>query len=242
MISDLLEPAPTLSNAGGEDAWADALTEIGAQHGFDYTLFAILPRPGLGFKDIFLKSNYPKEWRETYDKQGLAAIDPTVKHIFGQSRPLIWHEKTFATDCERELYDGAASHGLRSGIIFPIHGPQHETGMLGFATSDAPGTGVWQGLSERLPMLGMLRDAAFESAQAFLVSHVASVVPKVTRREKECLKWMACGKSIWEMSKILTCSEATINFHMTNLRNKFGVTSRAALVYKAARMGLLDMA
>jgi LuxR family quorum-sensing transcriptional regulator LasR len=54
------------------------------------------------------------------------------------------------------------------------------------------------------------------------------------------LKWTAQGKSTWEIAKIFGCSEATVNFHMTNIRGKFGVSSRSAAAVKATRMGLID--
>ena len=53
----------------------------------------------------------------------------------------------------------------------------------------------------------------------------------LTVKEKEVLLWAAKGKSAWEISRIQGRSEAAINFHMCNIRRKFGVsTLRAALV------------
>ncbi|VVE36697.1 helix-turn-helix transcriptional regulator [Pandoraea horticolens] len=114
--------------------------------------------------------------------------------------------------------------------------------MLSLASSEDFTARTKRDLSLRLPALTLLRDVAIESAQEHIAGHLEIVVPKLTKREKECLKWMASGKSTWEMSQILSCSEATINFHMMNIRSKFGVFSRVAVVFKAARIGLLDTA
>jgi LuxR family quorum-sensing transcriptional regulator LasR len=242
MFCDLLESSSFLSEAQDEATWSETLGDLGREQGFEYTLFAILPRPGLPFEDIFVKGNYPCEWREVYDREKYAQVDPTVRHIFSESKPLLWDESLFQSDGERALYRGAYLHGLKSGIVLPIHGPRHEAGMLCLATSDAPGTGVWNGINRRMASLSLLRDTAFESAQPFLGNHLERVIPRLTRREKECLKWMSCGKSTWEMARILNCSEATINFHIVNIRTKLGVHSRSAASLKAARMGLLDQA
>ena len=61
----------------------------------------------------------------------------------------------------------------------------------------------------------------------------------ITRRELECLKWSAAGKSSWEIGQILNCSEATVNFHFSNLRRKFNTSTRQQAVIKAISMGLI---
>jgi LuxR family quorum-sensing transcriptional regulator LasR len=240
MFCDFLTSASILWDAQDEKSWAAALTELGRQYGFDRTLFAVLPRPGLGLPDVFLKSNYPDAWRKTYDKRSFAQIDPTVRHMLTHYRPLIWGESTFQTVDERDLYDQACEYGIKGGIIFPVHGPRQEAGMLCLVTGETPNTALRRELDSRLPALTVLRDVAFDSALPFVTNHLRSVTPKLTRRERECLKWMASGKTTWEMARILNCSEATINYHVTNIRGKFGVTSKVAATLKAASMGLLD--
>jgi len=64
--------------------------------------------------------------------------------------------------------------------------------------------------------------------------------PQLTPRERECLNWTARGKSTWEISHILSCSEAAVNFHVKNIRAKFGVNSRRAAAVIAAQLGLID--
>ena len=49
------------------------------------------------------------------------------------------------------------------------------------------------------------------------------------------------GKSSWEISRILNRSEATINFHIANIKQKFEVGSRQQAIIKAIRLGLLRL-
>ena len=44
-------------------------------------------------------------------------------------------------------------------------------------------------------------------------------------REMECLLWAAKGKSAWATAKILGISDATVKFHLGNVRSKLNVTS-----------------
>ena len=63
-------------------------------------------------------------------------------------------------------------------------------------------------------------------------------MPALTPKEQEVLGWCARGKTSAEVAIILNRSETTINFHIANLRLKFGVTSRHAAVLKAIKFGM----
>jgi len=63
----------------------------------------------------------------------------------------------------------------------------------------------------------------------------------LTTREKEALLWSAKGKSSWEISRIFNCTEAGVNYHFSNIRRKFGVSSRWAAVMMALELGLIQM-
>ncbi|UVJ42458.1 helix-turn-helix transcriptional regulator [Pseudomonas sp. LS1212] len=62
---------------------------------------------------------------------------------------------------------------------------------------------------------------------------------KLTAKEKQTLLWVNRGKSSWEIAKIMFCSESAINFHLANIRRKFGVSSRHLAVRLAQDQGLL---
>ncbi|WP_241668541.1 LuxR family transcriptional regulator [Pseudomonas sp. Sample_22] len=63
----------------------------------------------------------------------------------------------------------------------------------------------------------------------------------LTSRETEVLQWSAAGKSSWEISQIVNCSEAGVNYHFCNIRRKFGVSSRWTAVVKALEQGLIHL-
>lgn len=62
---------------------------------------------------------------------------------------------------------------------------------------------------------------------------------KLTPRELECLQWCALGKSSWEVARLLNISEAAVNFHVSNVRAKCGVSTRRQAIAKALRLGLI---
>ena len=56
----------------------------------------------------------------------------------------------------------------------------------------------------------------------------------LSRREVECLQWLASGKTLFEAAKILGISERTLRFHVTNARERLGVSTTVQAVVMAA--------
>lgn len=63
---------------------------------------------------------------------------------------------------------------------------------------------------------------------------------QMTGRESEILKWVAQGKSNWEIAMILFISERTVKYHVGNIYRKLDATNRAQAIAKAAQWGLLS--
>ena len=64
---------------------------------------------------------------------------------------------------------------------------------------------------------------------------------RLTPKEHEALHWAMLGKTAWETSRIQDCSEAAINFHLCNIRRKFGVCNMRAAVVKAIEQGVVKL-
>ncbi|MFM9488894.1 helix-turn-helix domain-containing protein [Pseudomonas monachiensis] len=71
----------------------------------------------------------------------------------------------------------------------------------------------------------------------------AMFTPRVqlTTKETQALEWCLKGKTTWEIARIQSCSESTINFHFSNIRRKFAVRSRNAAVFKALESGAITV-
>lgn len=61
----------------------------------------------------------------------------------------------------------------------------------------------------------------------------------VTRRELQILRGLAEGMTTEELAQELAVSSATVRSHVQNLRHKFDAKTRAAVVARAMRLGLL---
>ena len=63
--------------------------------------------------------------------------------------------------------------------------------------------------------------------------------PVLTERENQVLKLLAVGMSNREIGDRLVISEATVKFHVRNLRDKLEVRRRTQIVHTATRQGIV---
>jgi two-component system, NarL family, response regulator DevR len=61
----------------------------------------------------------------------------------------------------------------------------------------------------------------------------------LTERENQVLRLLAVGMSNREIGRRLVISEATVKFHVRNLRDKLDVRRRTEIVYTATRQGIV---
>ncbi len=77
----------------------------------------------------------------------------------------------------------------------------------------------------------LLRVCAPESADP----SEGEVQRKVTEREMEIVRWLAAGKTNWEVGQILGISDLTVKSHVQRLLNKTGTKSRTQMVAQIMR-------
>jgi len=219
--------------------WGEALFALGRDYGFDKVWFGMSCSRHARLDNAFIQSNYPTAWRERYDAQRYAYVDPTVTHCLASTLPLVWQPELFRSPTQRILYEEACGHGIRAGVTFPIHGPNGEFGMLSFMGDMVADPAFVRRTHTILPDLALVRDYAFATGVRFCPQTGQEPAPRLTPRELEVLNWVMVGKSSWEISKITGCSEATVNFHMGNIRQKFNVNTRQQAVVRAISLGLI---
>jgi DNA-binding CsgD family transcriptional regulator len=57
-------------------------------------------------------------------------------------------------------------------------------------------------------------------------------VLKLTPRQREVLEWSAQGKTSWEISIIIQCTEATVNYHLKTACQKLQARNKTHAVFK----------
>lgn len=215
-----------------------ALSEISGALGFDSFLYGGRFFTG-GTRYIeHVESNYNAAWREKYDKQRYAQIDPTVSHSLTSLCPLVWDDGMYETEPQRSFKEEARMHGLAEGITLPVHSRNGDVAMLSLAVSRSDEE-ARRHVRTALTWGALLATAAHESMRRIVKNQRMAPAPKLTRREIEVLQLVAGGKSTWEMSRLLSISEHGVSHHVRNVLVKFDVASRHQAVAKALAFGLL---
>jgi LuxR family transcriptional regulator, quorum-sensing system regulator BjaR1 len=62
---------------------------------------------------------------------------------------------------------------------------------------------------------------------------------RLTPREAECLRWCSRGKTNWEISRILSLSERTVEHYLSRANRKLGTANRTQAVAHALREKLI---
>lgn len=236
--SKILVDAIQLNDCKTSEQVHSVLLHLSNQLGFDAFLYG--GRFNLdGTRQVEkVESSYRESWRQQYDKLGYAQIDPTVSHAVTSLRPLVWLDRMYVTDAQRDFQEEARSHGLLAGATFPVQSKEGEVAMLSLALSSS-GREAQRHVQEMLVWGPLVATLAHEAMRNIVKNAHASILPKLTKRETEVLKWIAAGKSTWEISKLIIISEHGVIHHVRNILLKFDVPSRHHAVAKAIALGAM---
>jgi DNA-binding CsgD family transcriptional regulator len=130
----------------------------------------------------------------------------------------------------------------RAAIVAPVHLPFGQIGALSLTPTD--------GREDLQDVFDMIADDLALVAHKMIAGYVKvmrqrSWLPadcQLTKREVECLRWAAVGKTDKEISMILSRSHATIRFHIQNAGEKLDSVNRSQTIFKAAQLGYLGYA
>jgi DNA-binding CsgD family transcriptional regulator len=222
------------------DLYAGAKAASGSLE-VDHFIYGIRLNPGSGEGREFVLSGYPNSWRQLYEREHYVAIDPTVAHAVSSTLPLVWSELLFVESGASALMEDARQFGLRSGMTIPLHSSNLEVGLMSFVR-DTPRMSLLES-SHLMGQAQLFATYLHEGARRLLErrEEVQNITCRLTPRERECLTWVAAGKSSWDIGKIAALSERTVNFHIGNVMKKLNVTSRSQAVARALAGGLIQM-
>lgn len=130
-----------------------------------------------------------------------------------------------------------------AAIVIPVHLPFGQIGMAAFGVQDRNRTELAEEYEAHADTL-MLLAHRFIAGYA-KITRGRQTMPadcKLTKREVECLRWAAVGKTDREISLILSRSHATVRFHIQNAGDKLDAVNRSQTIFKAAQLGYLGLA
>jgi DNA-binding CsgD family transcriptional regulator len=196
-------------------------------------------------RDVFGWTADDKVW---WRNPRIALDSPLTTACRFESEPFWVNAKGFYTRQPNSYFDSVDLTNFeqramtRSAIVVPVHLPFGQIGAVSFNPLDRNQLD----LSEQFLALG---DAFGVYARVFIGTYVhvmgaAQALPPQTRlskREVECLRWAAIGKTDNEIGMIMLRSRATVRFHIHNASVKLNAVNRSQTVFKAAQLGYISL-
>lgn len=205
---------------------------------FDFMTSGIGLIGAKGLSDNFgvLNVSYPKEWMDLYIEKEFIKFDPLVFYNFTQFKLQIWNNTYKLFTPPKKLFHTAADFGIKNGYTHGIRNQKTTEGSLfSFA-------GDYIEYSEREQLaLEILVPHLHLALNRILKIAPPKEYTKLTRRETEVLKWVACGKTDWDISLILGVGLNCVKEHMKHVRRKLDVVSRPQAVAVAFEQKLINI-
>jgi len=234
LVLDFIEKLDCISCV---DATWSSFLSFASQFGFSHGGLADMPGPHERIEDTTLCLSWPEEWRDRYFSQNYIAEDPANLHLVRSNEPYTWSEMLafpHYSRRQRRIVSEASEFGLTTGLIVPL------TGLLtGPALVTIAGGPMKFSMRERaeLHLAAIYAHARIRTLSGR--TRKFPEAPHLSPRERECLQWVAVGKTDWEISEILAISEKTANTHIERVKRKYGVATRMQAVVHGLRAGAI---
>ena len=155
---------------------------------------------------------------------------------------LRWPHHANSADTTPGAADNAAAARTQAGLqetIVPLRPLRDEFavfGICGDVSSELP-----RGGAAPIPREFQILANYFHQHIMRIYGHDAAREMIMSARELDCLKWIAEGKTAWEVSVILGISERTVRFHLNSAREKMNCATTTQAVAKAVAQNLIPV-
>jgi LuxR family transcriptional regulator, quorum-sensing system regulator BjaR1 len=223
------------------DEVQDLLSEELGRHGFTQYIMTDVPPPRQRLDDYTIVNGCTLDWYAHYTEMNLHLHDPIARQMRSAIDPFFWDEVIInGDDQEHRMFHDMSAFGLIEGFSVPICSPSGDKSCVAMG-----GEHVDRHPRVRLA-LQIVSIHAHARARA-LRTKLPRTAPKaapqrrLTAREREVLKWVACGKTDWEIGEILTISKETSFAHVRNCCRKLDASTRPQAVAKAILLGEISV-
>lgn len=149
------------------------------------------------------------------------------------------HENRFLSEIDLAKFEQRAK--THAAIVVPVHLPFGQVGAVSYNPHSPEETDLSEKFADYCEELGIYARTFIRSY--INVSERTPILPiqsKLSRREVECLRWAALGKTDQEISIIIGRSRATVRFHIRNATEKLDAVNKSQAVFKATQLGYLS--
>jgi len=231
-----------LLDARSADERQQRVAELVQGMGFDWLGYGRVQVSGEQVLPISLSTTYgDSTWQRRYLAQGYLQIDPRLRRALRSSLPCVWHLDELVAPNEpreRALHQRFVAElratGMRCGVMLalPIAQP-HERVVISLLSRRDTLPPDDDQLFSRVLTLGLCLHEYY-SHYAPAADDVATPV-SLSPTQRAILQCLARGLADKQIADRLDLSPHTVDYHMRQLRKRFGARNRMQLVPQALR-------
>lgn len=143
---------------------------------------------------------------------------------------------------EIDLKNFSSRAMTKAAIVVPVHMAFGQIGAVSFNSLDESITDLSDAFARHGDVLAIY-SRTFIASYVHVMGAKQALPPgsRLSKREVECLRWAAIGKTDLEISMIMSRSRATVRFHIHNASTKLDAVNRSQTVFKAAQLGYISL-
>lgn len=231
--------ASELSDIASSAELEDALQLLSRRLGFDHFALSLEFRPSLTRSGGLLLHDYPEEWAKVYVGFELSGKDPIRRACDRTFIGFAWdtlNELVPLTRGDRQMLQIGRECGIGDGFTVPRHLPGFARGTCTFVVS--PDRHL---PTQLLPLAEMMGALALSRALSLCGDCEVGVAPTLTDRQRECILWVARGKTAAETAAILGIGTETVIQHLKLARERYEVHCKQSLIVSALFNGAIGL-
>ncbi|MCU0790035.1 MAG: LuxR family transcriptional regulator [Nitratireductor sp.] len=227
-----------MNSLGNDKDFLGSLLSIREFFGVDHAVYHLAPFAGTGAELPFVRATYSPQWIIRYIKANYVAIDPVVQCATVSANGFFWSDIDVEGAEIEAFFLDALQHGVGNcGYTHPVVDRSGNRAIFTLNSQDDP-----RAFQERLaPMAGRIAELALIlHNRALAEPSSGNPARRLSRRETECLNWIARGKDAASIAEILHISEHTVRDYLKSARTKLACSTIAQAVYEATRLNLIN--
>lgn len=225
-----------LSQAADSESFQRQLIWLANDMEFGLVSGLVVTEMSSGSAQVVRLGNTPSAFLDSFKDMADSARDPVFRRLRTLSVPVIYDQSFYVSENAADLWEEQAPFGFRTGISVALHLPGQRHFLLGLDREHAlPRSEIK--LMRMLGDLQLLVVHAQETALRLFGKPQTDV--SLSPKEQLILRMTMQGKSAKVIGAEIHSAEATVNFHLQNVRVKLGVTSKHQAALKARSLGLI---
>lgn len=178
----------------------------------------------------------------------IALLSPITTACRFETEPFWVNAKGFHTHSPNpylaavDLEDFVARALTTAALVVPVHMAFGQIGVVCLVPEDQTRTDLSDLFAAHGDLLA-IHSRLFVSTYVKLMGAPRALPSDavLSKREVECLRWAALGKTDFEIGLIMSRSRATVRFHIHNASLKLDAVNRCQTLFKAAQLGYITL-